>query len=91
MYDNSDDQLLADRTAVTETASPDQPEASPGQERFSTCRWRCAPEDGRFCTHRDVLPLAGKEGFNAEAWCPDCTLFKVRRTPKKRERNDYPY
>ena len=59
---------------------------SPAQERFRSCRWR-APEKGDFCTHRDVLPLAGKEGFNPEAWCPDCAFYKLRRTPKKREYN----
>ena len=29
--------------------------------KFKSCRWRCDPEDGEFCTHRDVLPFAGKE------------------------------
>lgn len=37
------------------------------------------------CTHRDVLPMAGKEGFNPEAWCNDCAFFKAKRTPRKRE------
>jgi hypothetical protein len=37
-----------------------------------------------------VLPLAGTN-FNPEAWCPDCTLFKLRRTPKKRNPDDYRY
>jgi hypothetical protein len=26
--------------------------------------------------------------FNPEAWCPDCTFFKLRRTPKKRTYDD---
>ena len=43
---------------------------------------------GEFCTHRDVLPFAGKEGFKPESWCPECAFYKLRRTPKKRERND---
>jgi hypothetical protein len=38
-----------------------------------------------------VLPFAGKEGFTAESWCPDCQFYKLRRTPKKRERLDYTY
>ena len=42
-------------------------EVSVATERFNTCRWRCAPEDGQYCTHRDVLPFAGKEGFNSDA------------------------
>ena len=53
--------------------------------KFKSCRWRSAPEDGEFCTHRDVLPFAGKEGFKAESWCPDCAYYKLRRTPKKRD------
>jgi hypothetical protein len=60
-------------------------------EKFKSCRWRAAPEDGEFCTHRDVLPFAGKDGFVAESWCPDCAFYKLRRTPKKRERVDYSY
>jgi hypothetical protein len=52
--------------------------------KFHSCRWRAQPDEGSFCTHRDVLPLAGREGFNAEAWCPDCAFFKVRRAPRKR-------
>jgi hypothetical protein len=64
---------------------------SPAVEKFRSCRWRATPEDGEFCTHRDVLPFAGKEGFVAESWCPDCAFYKLRRTPKKRERLDYTY
>jgi hypothetical protein len=72
------------------TAAP-APGVSPAMERFKSCRWRCEPDAGAFCTHRDVLPFAGKEGFNAESWCPDCGYYKLRRTPKKRERVDYTY
>ena len=80
-------------------AQPQQPAAgapaetpiSPAVEKFRSCRWRAAPEDGEFCTHRDVLPFAGKEGFVAESWCPDCAFYKLRRTPKKRERLDFTY
>jgi hypothetical protein len=60
-------------------------------EKFKSCRWRASPEDGEFCTHRDVLPFAGKDGFVAESWCPDCAFYKLRRTPKKRERLDFTY
>lgn len=72
-------------------AAPSAPAVSPAVERFKSCRWRCAPEDGEFCTHRDVLPFAGKEGFSADSWCPDCAFYKLRRTPKKRERLDFTY
>jgi len=70
-----------------------EPALAPAVQRFKSCRWRSAPEDGEFCTHRDVLPFAGKEGFKAESWCPECSFYKLRRTPKKRdwaaERNAY--
>ncbi len=60
--------------------------------RFKSCRWRRPPEDGpECCGHRDVLPMAGATGFDPEAWCPDCTFYKLRRTPKKRDPNDYHY
>jgi len=68
----------------------DQVEADPAVERFRSCRWK-ATDAGDFCTHRDVLPFAGKEGFKPESWCPECAFYKLRRTPKKRDRNDYMY
>src|ERR1044072_800477 len=64
---------------------------SPSVPGSKSCRWRRPPEDGpECCGHRDVLPIAGTS-FNPEAWCPDCTFFKLRRTPKKRDPNDYRY
>lgn len=62
-------------------------QVSAGVERFRSCRWRKAAENGtpECCGHRDVLPLTGANGFDAEAWCPSCEYFKLRRTPKKRE------
>jgi hypothetical protein len=72
-----------------------QPAASPAAERFQSCRWRATPDNGDYCTHRDVLPFAGKEGFSADSWCLECGFYKLRRTPKKREReqerSDYFY
>jgi hypothetical protein len=65
--------------------------ASAAVLKFKSCRWRCDPDAGEFCTHRDVLPFAGKEGFSAESWCPECAYYKLRRTPRKRERVDYTY
>jgi hypothetical protein len=59
--------------------------AAPAVMKFKSCRWRCAPEDGEFCTHRDVLPFAGKNDFKADSWCPECAFYKLRRTPKKRD------
>jgi hypothetical protein len=67
------------------------PALSPAVERFRSCRWRRPPEDGiECCTHRDVLPMAGTTGFNADAWCPGCEHFKAKRAPRKRqEREEY--
>ena len=78
-------------TPAAETPTPSPPAASPAVERFKSCRWKATPEAGEFCTHRDVLPFAGKEGFNCESWCLECAYYKLRRTPKKRERIDYSY
>ena len=72
-------------------APPAAAPVSAAVEKFKSCRWRATPVDGDFCTHRDVLPFAGKDGFVAESWCPDCAFYKLRRTPKKRERVDYSY
>jgi hypothetical protein len=70
----------------------DVPAVSAAVARFKSCRWRRPPEDGpECCGHRDVLPLAGSTGFDPEAWCPDCTFYKLRRTPKKRSPEDYRY
>lgn len=84
--------------APAETDAPDAsapvqqaPLLSPAVERFKSCRWRATPDQGEFCTHRDVLPFAGKEGFSAESWCLECGFYKLRRTPKKRERSEYTY
>ena len=66
--------------------------ASPAVAKFKSCRWRRPPEDGpECCGHRDVLPMAGTTGFDPEAWCPDCSFYKLRRTPKKRSPEDQHY
>ncbi|MGB7218518.1 MAG: hypothetical protein WBD07_06885 [Vicinamibacterales bacterium] len=65
---------------------------TPAWVKFKSCRWRRPPDEGvECCGHRDVLPLAGTVGFNPEAWCPDCTFYKLRRTPKKRDPSEYRY
>jgi len=74
---------------AAETADP--PALNPAVEKFRSCRWKATQDQGEFCTHRDVLPFAGKEGFKPESWCPECAFYKLRRTPKKRERIDYSY
>ena len=65
-------------------AAPADP-PTPALARVPSGRWRAQPDEGAFCTHRDVLPMAGKTGFSAESWCPECAYFKVRRAPRKRE------
>jgi hypothetical protein len=65
---------------------------SPAVVRFKSCRWRRPPDEGtECCGHRDVLPLAGTNSFDPEAWCPDCAFYKLRRTPKKRSPDEYRY
>ena len=69
------------------------PEQSPAEIRFKKCRFYAENDNRIYCSNRDVLPYAGKNGFSAEAWCLECTLYKLRRTPKKRSNfdGDYPY
>jgi hypothetical protein len=81
----------APETTTPDASVPSAPAASPAVEKFKSCRWRATPDQGEFCTHRDVLPFAGKEGFVAESWCPEGSFYKLRRTPKKRERSEYTY
>ena len=62
--------------------------------RFRSCRWQQPKENGNseFCTHREVKPYAGTSGFDADAWCPDCQYYKLRRSPKKKQPgDDYSY
>ena len=62
--------------------------------RFGSCRWQQPIEDGNaaFCTHREVKPYAGMQGFDPDAWCGDCQYYKLRRAPKKRTPgDDYTY
>lgn len=86
---------LSAQTPNDTPASPDTGNAaalSPAVVKFKSCRWRRPPEDGpECCGHRDVLPMAGTTGFDPQAWCPDCSFFKLRRTPKKRSPDDYRY
>ena len=73
--------------------APAAGELSPAVLKFRSCRWRRPPDEGgECCTHRDVMPIAGTGTFNADAWCPDCEYFKLRRAPRKRaEREESGY
>ena len=95
-------------TGVVPSANGSSSEASPGGSspvtsdhpesaafvRFRSCRWQQPKEESgtEFCTHREVKPYAGTAGFDADAWCPDCQYYKLRRAPKKRNPDeDYSY
>jgi len=78
--------------AAQATPTVETPAVSPAVAKFKSCRWRRPPEEGpECCGHRDVLPIAGTTGFDPEAWCPDCSFYKLRRTPKKRSPDEYRY
>jgi len=95
MFDDSTTPVA--RPPVEETPTPvdtPTPVHSAAVQRYHSCRWRKPPEDGNasdHCAHRDVQPMAGTTGFDAEAWCPDCAFYKVRRVPKKRTVEDIGY
>jgi hypothetical protein len=73
-------------------ATPDSPQSA-ALVRFRSCRWMQPAENGHveFCTHREVKPYAGSSSFDADAWCPECQYYKLRRAPKKRSPDDYTY
>jgi hypothetical protein len=95
-YNFNNNPAPADAPASTPGTGPvtsDNPESA-AFVRFRSCRWQQPAENGNqeFCTHREVKPYAGTQGFDADAWCPDCQYYKLRRAPKKREpRDDYSY
>ena len=79
--------------AAPAPATSDRPQSA-ALVRFRSCRWMQPAENGNaeFCTHREVKPYAGTAGFDAEAWCPECQHYKLRRAPKKRTpQDDYSY
>jgi len=80
-------------TPADTPVSSDKPQSA-AFVRFGSCRWQQPAEDGNaaFCTHREVKPYAGTAGFDADAWCPECQYYKLRRAPNKREpRDEYSY
>jgi hypothetical protein len=102
-FNNPTPDAPADAATVTPaaTATPaaptpvtsDNPQSA-AVVRFKSCRWMQPAENGNteFCTHREVKPYAGMGGFDAEAWCPECQYYKLRRAPKKRTPgDDYSY
>ena len=65
-----------------------EPEPTPAEARFRSCRWSVTEGGPPYCSNPEVLPYAGKGGFSAESWCLDCTFYKVRRKAPKRRRVD---
>ena len=88
----ANDVAAAPAPAPPAPATSDVPESA-SLVRFRSCRWMQPAENGNteFCTHREVKPYAGSAGFDADAWCPDCQYYKLRRAPKKRSPDDYNY
>ncbi len=90
VYDKSFEESVFDTPGASAsglTAEVPVAPVSAAVQRFQSCRWRKPAENGtpECCGHRDVLPLTGTNGFDPEAWCPECQYYKLRRTPKKRE------
>jgi hypothetical protein len=86
----------APETPAAPAAAPATAEApqSAAFARFRSCRWQQPKEESgsEFCTHREVKPYAGTNGFDADAWCTECQYYKLRRAPKKRQpSDDYTY
>ncbi|MFN8061178.1 MAG: hypothetical protein U0Q12_18605 [Vicinamibacterales bacterium] len=81
MFDDHDPRVAPQ----PDTTTADAVALSPAVERFRSCRWYKPAERElhEHCSHRDVLPMAGTSGFNAEAWCPDCPHYKVRRGARR--------
>ena len=88
--DAGDSPLLPASAPAQAEIAPDASGASAAVMKFRSCRWRRPPDEGsECCTHRDVMPIAGTSGFKPESWCPECAYFKLRRSPKKREREEH--
>jgi len=101
-FNNSTPAPPRDPQAAAPASTPDVAAPAPATSdvpqsaslvRFRSCRWMQPAENGNaeFCTHREVKPYAGMAGFDADAWCPECQYYKLRRAPKKRSPDDYSY
>jgi hypothetical protein len=82
MYD--DTSHAAPAPAPLADGEPAAPLSEPAR-RFASCRWHKPADGGQpaYCTHREVLPMAGMNGFSPDSWCPDCTFYNLRRVPRK--------
>ena len=90
VFDDSESMTPAGED-VQPTPEPAEPK-DPAVARFKSCRWHETQDGGaEYCSHRDVLPYAGLNGFNPGSWCLDCTFFKVRRAVKQRDPSEFEY
>ena len=50
--------------------TPATPTEDPTLTKFKSCRWHATQDDDStaYCSHRDVRPYAGVNGFTPEAW-----------------------
>ena len=87
-----DDAVAPTPTAPDEAAEPQDeaplPEgAAAAVARFRSCRWHAPQDDttAEYCSHPEVQPYAGRNGFNAESWCPECEFYKARRSARRRD------
>lgn len=84
MYDERFSDTAPPPETPAEPAAP-APAGTDADRRFLSCRWHkpAEPPQPAYCTHREVLPMAGANGFSPESWCPDCAYYKLRRVPRK--------
>ena len=81
--------MFDDSGAERSTHEAPAPAPDPALARFRACRWHDEDDGGAgYCRHGEVLPYAGRHGFSAQAWCPDCTFYKARRKTRPRDTAD---
>jgi hypothetical protein len=73
---------MTDPSRIIATDEPAAAQPNEAEQRFQSCRWRKA-ETPPFCSHPEVLPFAGTNGFSPDSWCPGCAFYKLRRNPRR--------
>jgi len=77
---------MFDDSGTERSAHDSSPAPDPAVARFRACRWHDEFDGGvEYCTHGEVLPYAGRNGFSPQAWCPDCNFYKARRKTRPRD------
>jgi hypothetical protein len=49
------------------------------ERRFKRCRFARSDAPG-YCAHPEVLPFSGTHGFTPASWCPECALYKIKKS-----------